>query len=752
MSNTTKDPKVIHMDEAKDSNAFDSGVKMQLEPVGVSGTDISGGYFREDHLAQLRGKRGAKVFDEMARSESQISMILNGIMNPIKSAEWAFEAARDVEGGDVHAELMETIFKKGLDWETFLHEALTFLKYGYSPFEVVHSVVLNHEKFGNFNGLKALAFRSPKTIERWILDQVTGSLKSIEQYSYTDLGKENHFVIPGEFVLLFSHQKEGDNYEGISILRAMYGPWFRKNLYLKIAAIGAEKNAVGTPIATIPSGKEKSPEYTKLKEILKKYTVHQSAFITIPEGWKITFEKGEFDADKLEKLLVYEDKQMVNAVVANFLALGMSGGGGSFALGTDLSDFFLTGIQCYANLICGVVNRQLIPQLIKMNYGEQASYPTLKCTGINDKAGKELSEIIVANVSAGVLKADDKLEKFVRKSYNMPEADPATARVAPAAASPYPAKPAPAAAPVVQAQLSETRIQLTEKYLKTFDKHQVAVKDLMQSSLKTMLQGMKDKIARDYKNATANQKKLIAANIAAPGVSKYRQDLRELLAQVAMSGLDSARSEIPNGNKIKLAEVIRLAAPKGGYYAALPPKIRAVIQAQSQLIATTQVADIEKRVAFSYFSSQASTEEIDQILTDIEESTAPIIEGSTAAGTNIEAAATNATAQALNEARMEFFFDKEVFDSIESFTFVNEDPVSKICKYLDGTTLAAQDPQVSRLATPLHHNCKSRWVPNIKGDKGNPEIETGPLSIPQDALDSMTLCECDHTYSLVARG
>lgn len=724
-------------DESKnsDSSAFDSSAKIQLKPVGASGTELFAGYFSEEYLQQLRGRKGAKIWDEMRRSESQVSMLMNAVMNPIKAAVSEFEAA-NIPNGEVHKNFIAYNAKECIDWETHMHEALTMLIFGFSMFEVVHSVVFNHPIYGTFNGLKGLAFRSQKTIERWNVSNETGNLESVDQWVQGDLAKKGSFSemprIPAEFILLFSLQKEGDNYEGISALRPMYGAWFRKNLYLKIAAIGIEKNAIGTPMGTVPKSKAKEEDEDKFKEMLSNFTSHEAAYLLKPEGWEVEILKSDFDVTKVKEIILLENTEMINSMVANFLALGMNGGSGAFALGTDLSDFFLTGIQNYANIIAGVWNRKLIPDLINMNFGPQPAYPKLKFTGINDKAGKELAEIVKSLVDGKVIKPDDKLEAFSRKSYNLPAADPATARNV---------DPAPSFAP---RQFSERRIKLAENYKAQWKSDKDDLKEIMQQGLSDLLEGYKKQISSQYKNATAAQKQNIGVNLEPRGLNKYKDALREELAKIANTALISARKDTPKAKNVKLSERIQLAAPKGGYFDGLPSNVKRLVQAQVNLIAQAQANDLGKVVSFQYTSSQASTEDVDQILNDIDDATLPVIEGSTASGMSVDAAAGNAVSSITNQARMEWFFEPEVLDTIESFTFYNEDPVSEICQELDGMTWAVNDPDLDRYSPPLHHNCKSRLMPNEKGAEKNPEIQRGGTPVSQKGLDSITLHECEN--------
>lgn len=736
----------IQPERNNDSSAFEAGARTNIKPIGASGTELYSGYFSEEYLQELRGRRGAKLFDEIRRSESQIAMILNAVMNPIKAATWEFEAA-EVEGGENHKELVEFCAKEMVDWQTHVHEALTFMVFGYSVFEIVNNVVYNHPKFGTFNGLRALAFRSQKSIERWNVDNGTGELRSVTQYTQGDLTPGHSSAqmvdLPAEFLLIMTLQKEGDNYEGISALRPMYGPWFRKNLYQKLIAIGIEQSAIGTPLGTIPAGKQDTEQTDAFKEMLSNFTAHESAYLIKPAGWEVELIRNQFDPAKIKEVIVLENTEMVNSVVANFLSLGMNGGSGSFALGTDLSDFFLTGLQNYADIVCGVWNRRLIPTLVKQNFGEQQTYPQLKATGINDKAGKELAEIIGALVGNNVIKADMKLEEFLRKQYRLPKVDLTSTR--------EPAAPAPSFGP---AQFSESSILLAEKdFGKQIDKDRDKVKAIMEKELVDILDDYKKQIARLYKAATPQGRQAIALKLE-PKTTKYNAALKEIFAEIALRAYNDAKKETPKVKNIKLNESIQLAAPRGGYFDALPPHIKTLVRTQAALVSGTQAADLEKIVTFQYSTSQASTENLDQILLDISSAATPTIEGATAKGVSTTASAGNAVSTIVNQARLDWFFEPEVLDTIESFTFFNEDPVSEVCQELDGTTWAVGDPDIDRYSPPLHHNCKSRIKPNSKGAEGNPKTVNG-TSLSKKALNAITLCEkgsCDGYHLQLVEG
>ena len=417
-----KDKEGLEKEQSNEASSF------HPFPYGSTGTSIYSGYYDEDYLEALKNNERADVYDKMRRSDPQIKMCLSAVKNPIKSAAAEINPAGDDFYYKNDARLIEKILFESMatPFNRFLSEALTMIEFGYSMFEVTHknfidspirddegTVILN-----SYTGIKNISWRSPKTIDQWNLNHETGELESVLQLAYGDLSRD--VIIPAKYLLLFTLEREGSNYEGFSILRHCYGNWFRKNNFNKINAIGIEKFAVPTPIATIPQGKQGSTQYTKLITALEKYTTHQSNYLIKPEGFDINLNTNSYDPSKVETSIENEDKRMVKAFLANFLELGMSGGG-AYALSNDLSDFFLTGLEFIAKEIAEQINKNLIPELVKMNFGPRDKYPTLSFTGISDKAGKELADILNVLTTAQIITPDDNLEKHLRKRLKITE-------------------------------------------------------------------------------------------------------------------------------------------------------------------------------------------------------------------------------------------------------------------------------------------------------------------------------------------
>lgn len=405
---------------------------VHTEEVGSSGTEIYDGYLQEEYFETLRGTDKADEYDKMRRGDYQIKMVLSAVKNIIKSGLPEIQPASEEPEDVAAAKVIEHILFEKMDtsFKRFLREGLTMCEFGYSLFEVVHKPFINspildeegNEILSSFMGLETIAWRSPRTIERWEMEERTRSLRAVSQYAYGD--GADVVEIPAENLLLMNLDQEGDNFEGISLLRPCYGPWFRKNNYFKINAVGIEKFAVPTPTVVVPSGKFDSTVYNRIINIIKNYVTHQNNFITTPEGWDIKLNNNNYDPSRVENSIDKEDMRIAKAFIANFLELGTGGGGGSYALSNDLSDFFMSGIEYIIDEFCEPVNKQLIPELVKMNLGEMSRYPKLCITGVTDRAGEEMAKVMDLLVKNKVIVPDDKLEEQTRKRYGFsPKSD-----------------------------------------------------------------------------------------------------------------------------------------------------------------------------------------------------------------------------------------------------------------------------------------------------------------------------------------
>jgi phage gp29-like protein len=305
---------------------------------------------------------------------------------------------------------------------------MSFVRCGYSIFEITHQVKMNDAELGPYTTLKSLGWRSQKTLNRWGVDQ-NGRLEYIEQLSYGDTGR--FIKIPAEFIVHFCPKMEGSNFEGLSILRPMYGAWLRKNAFLKQNAIGNERAGTPTAVLKVPKGIEGSPEYDTAVEMASNYASGAQNMIIIPEGWEIEFNNTTYDPSRSVVVLDYEDGQIAKGIIGQFLMLGQASNGGSMALGSTLADFFTQTIRYLSDHIVETLNKRVLHPIVKMNLGDVPLMADLTCDALDEKASAQWASIMQILVNAGVLTPTIADEKLAREKLGLGELPEGTERVQP---------------------------------------------------------------------------------------------------------------------------------------------------------------------------------------------------------------------------------------------------------------------------------------------------------------------------------
>jgi SPP1 gp7 family putative phage head morphogenesis protein len=714
---------------------------MAFIAAGTSGTEIYSGYFSEEYLSKFYAERGIKIFDEMRRSDGQVKMLLQSVKNPIKSATWEIEpAGEEQEDYDVADFIRFILFRdiynlktgKKKSFNDFVSEALTMIEFGFSAFEIVHKSVKAHPIYGDYIGLSDIGFRHQRSIIEWILSD-DGSLKAVRQIVNGDLGTDVY--ISGQHILTFAMDKEGDNYEGISMLRPCYGAWFRKNVYRKLQAIGIERCAKGIPIGTIPADLIGSPDLDQqislFQELIDALAAHEKNGIVLGAGFDIKELKISHDSEKVQKVIDSENLEMSKAFLANFMELGLSGNSGSFALGADQSTIFLSGIQYIADLICEKVNCQVIEPLVRAKYGEMEKYPKLKVTGINDKAGKEAANSISSLLDRGAIQKSTRLQRHLHKLYKLPDLDEAIAEKDDIAflMPPAPENPAlsdkkkPLGACVHEKIGTFTLSEVDRKQFPVSGKiedYAADLLDFMQKSLKQRSAAMAQDMASAIKKGGPNVRENVL-KIKMPKNKAYITALTEWAGDVVEKTFLEAIAEVGLKEKdVKFSDLKK--APK---------KLRNKLTNLILLTADYQDIDIEKAAYFAFASNYETLTEaalINEIINQIERYFAKNI---------LETASVNMASQVVNSTRKETFLSDDVAGDIESFVFMNPDPVSPICKALNGKVFSKDEFETSDLTPPLHHNCKSYIRAQTKGEKNNLPITGLKIDAQGDDLEKI---------------
>lgn len=372
---------------------------------GKVGTDIFSGYIDVDYQAAWRDlQKRVDTIDEMIGSDATITAVLDAYKNPIMSSRYYVKPATEEKADTEIAEFIEKNLFNELHggFKNALWEVLTMLDYGFSVFEKVYK-----EKNGMVM-LHRLAPRLQKSIQKWKINGIPwkdGHPAGITQHinNSDDSPDIDTPEIPWESLMVFTFKKQGNNFEGKSVLRFAYLHWYMKNLLYKIAGVAADRFGVGVPFIKHKTGAtdKQIAEYAKLVEALKANEKSYAVFDETVVEFGILTPSGNAEKSSISEMIKHHDKKIYDSILAGFLNL-TSGEGGSNALSKDQSSFFLRGLQGIVDYICGVFNDH-IKQLVYLNYGEQEAYPTLCASDIGQISMDEYVTSLRAAKEAGML-------------------------------------------------------------------------------------------------------------------------------------------------------------------------------------------------------------------------------------------------------------------------------------------------------------------------------------------------------------
>lgn len=385
------------------------------QELGDSGTRSMRGVIFDDYNPNLQGQQGIRTYDEMRKSDGTVRAAMLVTSLPVRRAKWFVNVAGPAKEDEQVKEFVEHALFNWLDrsWDDIIREALLMLPFGVMVFEKVYGVKEHDGK--TYVSVEKLAPRLPKSIQQWQLTDGTFGIQQITQGA-------GIAQIPGSKLLIFVNEKEGDNWWGTSMLRAAYRHWYHKDKFYKIDAIAFERQGLGVPKITMPKGYTEADE-RKAITAASNLRSNEKAYLIVPDGYQAEFmNMGASTTRDPQNSINHHNKEILQSVLAQFLELGQtSSGGGSRALSEDQSDLFLKAMESVATNIISEVNKNLIPELVDMNFDNVTMYPKLAFSGISRIDVKALSEAFASLVTSGGVKAHEKDQAYFRSLMGLPE-------------------------------------------------------------------------------------------------------------------------------------------------------------------------------------------------------------------------------------------------------------------------------------------------------------------------------------------
>jgi phage gp29-like protein len=394
--------------------------------IGASGTIIGPNGFisGEEYNRNLIGRNALNNYDIMGRSDATIHAALQVCKNPIVAAHWSFKPASqdplDIEVADF---ANREFFNRILDFYATMEEGLTCLDFGHSVNEICYEPTTFNGQFRW--GLQKIASRKQNSILSWAM---TNNQPGVRQLLPFGPVKE----IPMQKLVVFTNEKRGDNYEGISMLRFAYKHWYLKDKLELMNAIALERLAIGIPVirkgqtANGPSNVTvDATALEQLKIALRQLRANEESYLEEPIGVLVEMMdmKGHTTKDVLPTIQ-YEDTQILLSVLAQFLGLGVNGNSGARALSQDHSKLFLKALEAVARVMQRGF-QSVAKRLIDFNYSNLPNgYPQLTFDNLDDDDVTVISTALGTMVTAGVITPGVEVENRGRTLLNIPEISP----------------------------------------------------------------------------------------------------------------------------------------------------------------------------------------------------------------------------------------------------------------------------------------------------------------------------------------
>jgi hypothetical protein len=417
---------------------------------GVSGTENYGGYIKGVDFNPLldNWEKAVKTYDQMRRTDANIRAMLQVIKLPLRGATWTCHpASSDPVDTQIADFCNEALFEDDAQeepWDFTLRHILTQLDYGVAVMEKVWKV----DEDGHYR-FRKLAPRLARTLREWHVGR-DGKLIAIVQYApvpsstqraptgaqrtptYGTSVSYQYLTIPAEYTAVFCLEREGDNYEGYSLLRNVYRNWWFKDQAYRTMGVGIDRWGVGIPVAALDKDASLSnQELEKVREVLQAVRSNERAYLISPPGltFKILPEGG--GSGTLGQMGIawidHNDSQIARNVLAGFLTMGRDPKG-TLGFGSRLTDMFISSLNGIAGGIAGDLKRQLVKPLCDLNFDmSRRKYPDPVCLDLEQVDLENLIEVM-AKLTNTVITPQDEDEDVLRKMIGMPKLNPKNSR------------------------------------------------------------------------------------------------------------------------------------------------------------------------------------------------------------------------------------------------------------------------------------------------------------------------------------
>ncbi|WP_433460707.1 phage portal protein family protein [Micromonospora sp. CA-248212] len=396
-----------------------------------------------EHIPALLYPNSVQVYAEMRR-DSRLTSILDGYGLQLRRAQWQLDGSgcrpevtqfvADCLGLNVvGVDKASGARRRGVSWNDHLRSALLSQVWGHYGFEMEAAI----DSDGRAR-LTTLAERIPATITTIHADPKTGALLGIDQLI---TARDKSPQIEADRLVFYSRNREGNGWQGTSLIRAAYAPWLLKREMLRVAAISNRRWGAGVPVAqALPGTNPTTGQMQEAQRLASAARAGDQAGASMPPGFKLDIVGLSGSIPDTLGFIRFLNQEIAQSALMPHLDLGNTETG-SRALGTVFLDSWTLALESEAEAIADTITRQGAARIVDWNWGEDEPVPRVVVSGIGSRR-EVTAESLQLLLSSGALAADPGLEAWVRREYRLPEREGAPAP-APTARGGSPRRPEP---------------------------------------------------------------------------------------------------------------------------------------------------------------------------------------------------------------------------------------------------------------------------------------------------------------------
>lgn len=384
-----------------------------------------------DDNPDLAGQAKFRIFDQMVHTDSIVKQVVWLPRLAVRGAHWEAKPASEDGVDRLIADALTWNFgladQPGFtaqSWAQSCDQALLSLRYGAMFEEIIWGDptdwAAGDGTLRTIRPVERLAPRTPTTIRS--VDWSAGRITEVSQQL------PGTKPIPGIKLCYYALEPEPGRWDGVSMLRAAYGPWWLKKELMVAAGIAWDRWAAGFPKIRYPAnGGQKALE--KAEELGRAVRNHEHAYAAFegpppdaanPNGWDIEIMGGNAVLPDPTPLLQRYDLAIYGAGLMQWMSLGTGSHSGARATAQVQDEPFYLALEAIAGDLAVERQRQVFRRFVDVNFGTEYKTPTLTVSKIQSEDVEKLGRILYDLSQAGFTMSYRELQDYVFTLAHLP--------------------------------------------------------------------------------------------------------------------------------------------------------------------------------------------------------------------------------------------------------------------------------------------------------------------------------------------